>query len=1037
MSYSDKLKQSQQKAYNAQTATKILKDLDDLRMGENKASERRWVWELLQNAKDVGFDENPVSIEVNFDKSNSFVEFKHNGKPFSVDNITFLIEQVSTKERKLKEGEKPKTTGKFGTGFLTTHLLSEIVELKSIVKEPELPYRKFSILLDRSGRELDEITESVNSSIAILEELDSYPAYENFNPNDFNTVFKYNLEEYGLSVAEVGISDLQIALPFTLAFLPNIQSVSILSENITYELESIEELTEEIKLVKISKKKNDSKSIIEIVVLGDEDVNISIEIERKDDKIFIKKFDEKVPRLFCDFPLIGTEDFHFPVIVNSSMFNPNEPRNGIYLTDKHEQKIDDNKDLMKKALSLFFTLLDFASESNWQNMFHLAAIKNSSEKNWLSKNWFETEILKPARTKILSIPIVDTEKGDRISITDAENKHNVYFPHHKKNEVREKIWDLEFYLFPNNLPAKKDIHNWHEVVWSDCYKDTIEELTKYVAERKHITDLAEKLAKDEDETLVWLNNYFDLLNYEGAFISEIINDKYSVIPNQNGVFKKRTDLSIDTEIEEELKNVLQILAQDVRGYLRHKKIITKNSYKEEIEGVITYQSKTQENIIDDINKILKEGKNDKISDACDYLTTCFSEDQFFPEKRQKIYQFSKDIWKDGISEKKSIHSWSENIWTEVDKLQIKWLVQTIAEAKNIDSVSTILEFNDVAKSIKWLDTFVTFIVAEDYDSQLNLKTAPILPTQNGNFKVKDDLFLDDGEIDEAIKDIAESLGYECREELLDIGIYLELPPNRVRNQKQIADEIRERIKPLFSQVPREPETKKVFKELYLWFNKNKGIAEDIFEDLYKSKHKLRDDDEVAEDMYKASQFDELLNEFGVTNYTELRKLLRSGLGNSFEKVETPKPNIASEEFLLRFGITSQEELLEALKDKNIAQNFVHRSNPSIEMFEYVMRTIERAKNRVREYLETQPDYDCSDWTETSKTIISGVNKFERPIIIVIRPSDRGQVIFYYSDEKNTLKKTNSELWIDNGVIQPEHLTLGQILDKNRIERIDV
>jgi hypothetical protein len=188
MSYSDKLKQSQQKAHNAQTATKILKDLDNFRMGDNKLSERRWIWELLQNAKDVGFEYSDVSIEVNFDKSKSFVEFKHNGKPFSIDNITFLIEQVSTKDRKLKEGEKPKTTGKFGTGFLTTHLLSEVVELNSVVKEPDLPHRKFSILLDRSGREVDEITDSVNSSIAVLDNLDTYSAYDNYNPNDLNIV---------------------------------------------------------------------------------------------------------------------------------------------------------------------------------------------------------------------------------------------------------------------------------------------------------------------------------------------------------------------------------------------------------------------------------------------------------------------------------------------------------------------------------------------------------------------------------------------------------------------------------------------------------------------------------------------------------------------------------------------------------------------------------------------------------------------------------------------------------------------------------
>lgn len=1037
MNYSDKLKESKEKVYNFAIATKILDLMDKLRMDATNSSERRWVWELLQNAKDVGFDDKSISVEINFDKSNAFVEFRHNGKPFTVDNITFLIEQVSTKERKIKEGEKPKTTGKFGTGFLTTHLLSEVVELNSVVKEPDLPYRKFSILLDRSGRELEEITDSVNASIAILGELDNYPAYEKYNPTEFNTIFKYKLEEYGLSVAEVGISDLKIALPFTLAFLPTIKSVSISSENIIYELESIEKLAEDIKLIKISQKENSLKSSIEIIILGEEDVNISIEIERKDNLVFVKEFSKQIPRLFCDFPLIGTEDFHFPVIVNSSLFNPNDPRNGIYLTDKPEQKIDDNKALMKKALSLYFTLLDFASENNWQNLFYLATIKNPSEKNWISKNWFETELLKPARAKILKTPIVDTEKGDRITIIDTENKHNVYFPYHKKNEIREKIWDLEFSLFPDNLPAKKDIHNWYEVVWADCFKDTIEELTKYVSERKTVAALSENLEKDEDATLAWLNNYFDLLNYEGTFISEIINDKYAVIPNQNGVFKKRTELSIDTQIDEELKNVLQILGQDIRGILRHNKIITKSSYNEGTEGAITYYPKTQENIIDDINKILKEGKNDKISDACDYLIICFSDDQSFPEKRQKIYQFAKDIWKESIAEKKLLKNWSENIWSEVDKLQIKWLVQAIAEAKNIESLSSILEFENIANSIKWLDTFVSFIVEEDYDSQLNLKTSPILPNQNGNFKIKDDLFLDDGEIDEAIKNIAESLGYECREELLNIDIYLDLPHNRVRTQRQIAEEIRERIKPLFAQVPREQETKQIFKNLYLWFNKNKDIAEDIFEDLYKNKHKLRDDDEVAADMYKASQFDELLNEFGVPDPDELRKLIRSVMGKSFEKGEASKPNIASEEFLLRFGITSHEELLEALNDKNIAQNFAHRSTPSIEMFEYVMKSIERAKKRVREYLENQPDYECSDWTETGKTTVSGVNKFGKPINIVIRPSDRGQVVFYYSNEKSTLKMYNSELWIDNGVTDPELLTLGRILDKNRIDRIDV
>ena len=528
---------------------------------------------------------------------------------------------------------------------------------------------------------------------------------------------------------------------------------------------------------------------------------------------------------------------------------------------------------------------------------------------------------------------------------------------------------------------------------------------------------------ESSKFIAFLNNegYENLLNLKTA----------PILPNQNEDFKIKDDLFLDVDIEEELKNILKILDKDKdwREILIHKNI-------EEKEKVLR-TFKNQDNIIDEINKILEENKNVNSDKAISYLISLFSNDTEFPVGRTTIYDYCKEILKDEIPEKKVISKWTNQIWKQCDNLTIGRLVKTVAEQKNIKTLSSYLNIADNSQTVQWVDKFIAFLNNEGYESQLNLITAPILPNQNGNFKVKDDLFLDDGEIDETIKDIAESLGYECREELLDIIIPLDLPTNRIRTQKQIADEIKERIKPLLSEVPKKSETKQIFKELCLWFNKNKTLAEAIFEDLYKSRHMLRDDDEVAEDMYKASQFDELMHEFGIKDPDELRRLIKSGIGKISEKEDKPKFNIASEEFLLRFGITSHEELLEALKDKNIAQSFVHNSNPSVEMFEYVMRTIERAKNRVREYLETQVDYDCSEWNEVIKTCIGGVKKFERPINIVVRPSDRGQVIFYYSSEKDVLKKTNSELWIENGLSQPEHLTLGKILFKNRIDRIDV
>ena len=49
--------------------------------------------------------------------SKPHVTFKHNGQPFSAENIRFLIEQISSKDRKKDPTGRAQTTGKFGTGF--------------------------------------------------------------------------------------------------------------------------------------------------------------------------------------------------------------------------------------------------------------------------------------------------------------------------------------------------------------------------------------------------------------------------------------------------------------------------------------------------------------------------------------------------------------------------------------------------------------------------------------------------------------------------------------------------------------------------------------------------------------------------------------------------------------------------------------------------------------------------------------------------------------------------------------------------------
>ena len=109
------------KGFYKQSADKIIQILDKVKEDKEK-NIRRWVWELMQNAKDAKnrFDKVNISIFL----SQTKLIFSHNGNPFSEDNLISLAQQVSSKD---SDNEDEEVTGKFGTGFISTHLLSNII----------------------------------------------------------------------------------------------------------------------------------------------------------------------------------------------------------------------------------------------------------------------------------------------------------------------------------------------------------------------------------------------------------------------------------------------------------------------------------------------------------------------------------------------------------------------------------------------------------------------------------------------------------------------------------------------------------------------------------------------------------------------------------------------------------------------------------------------------------------------------------------------------------------------------------------------
>lgn len=227
MTFREKIQQLRKGASEAQSATKIIDKLKALKDSNGPDTSYRWIWELIQNAKDVVNASGFVDIEIKFSEVNKTIEFNHNGRLFTTENIVFLIEQVSTKERSLTAENKKKSTGKFGTGFLTTHLLSEKVQVHGFLQDDNESPRSFKTLLDRTGQDKTSIMNAISDSCDMLDNGTECAVDE----SQMNTKFVYELDRVGIETAKSGLKNLLISIPYVFAFVPELSSITVSMDN--------------------------------------------------------------------------------------------------------------------------------------------------------------------------------------------------------------------------------------------------------------------------------------------------------------------------------------------------------------------------------------------------------------------------------------------------------------------------------------------------------------------------------------------------------------------------------------------------------------------------------------------------------------------------------------------------------------------------------------------------------------------------------------------------------------------------------------
>lgn len=754
------------------TAGKIREKLNTVR-NKRKASAKRCIWEMMQNAKDVY---NPkyggVSIEFEVVDKHTFV-FRHNGLHFRLKDVTCLIQQVSSKS---STNEDENVTGMFGTGFITTHLIADVIDVKGVLLDFNDKFRHFNLKLDRSGSSKEELSPRIKDAMTEFAKLDNDPNgllfpfvqdYEQHTENDFDTSFIYRIEsESQLQLALLGINDLVNTLPVTMINLPRVKSVRVINR-----LESTD-----VRYI-CSREKKDEHVVLSTIANGEltkkyltyttDDVSLSIEIQEENGQWYAVKRDDKLPVLLRDFPLIGSHQFYFPYFLNGFKFIPTEARDDIQIHgDSDDKPSVINRGIIEKAVESALVFNQWLIEHNIHNRYLLASSRiPKSTESWdeeTSEPWIK-ELQKRWRAKLLNQSLLECDNGN-FAMSE------MLLPDCSKKESREKFWDILHPVVSRKLPKKEHIHEWREIMveydsWNCSIKYPIEKFLEELAAKENISWILGKFNGDENAAFAWLN---EVIKFTFGELGSDAFENYSILPNQNGVFKKASELRRDNTlpIPSEIKSVYHIaFEQNVEDKLLNSSV--------EVTYVTSIKEYNLTSIIADLNGFIKDVNKqyNNRRDASYALTQFYSGENLKARREAMNYICSRFTPK--VSSFTLLNNVSDDLWSESDRFLLCQIPHWIAESNKCTTLSMIgttfldhFEDVDESKIIDWLNLYLKMCNEVQCTSQL--ANYAIFPNQKGNLKKIGELSYDNN-IPKEIKDLSETANTEIkwRSSLLD------------------------------------------------------------------------------------------------------------------------------------------------------------------------------------------------------------------------------------------------------------------------------
>ena len=558
------------RALTANTALGVLNNLNAL-MSNQDHVRTRWIWELLQNARDT----RAKAVSVKF--GDDGVTFSHNGASFTMDEIAHLVYHGSTKT------EDAETIGQYGSGFLTTHLLSSEIMVSGGLKDG----RRFDFGLRREIGSVSDLQASMEKAWQDFQASLERPS----TSDDSRTEFHYPLDNGAadaIKAAEYGIAMLKLCAPFVVIFNNEFSRIVIESNSEVVEFEVMpRSQTEETGLreVVVAETANQSRIERKYVVAQGDSAQVVIPVESDGGDTVCAPIGE-IPKLFLGFPLIGTEAFGFPAIINSLSFTPTEQRDGVYLGRSDNAANTQNQKVVEEACDLLVGLVEFAAKHGWRDIHEIATVPQMENREWLNLKWLENNVAQRFVKGIRKNAIVLNEAGQRV------NPAMLAIPFTSEPESVPRLWDLlsDWKGRAEVLPRRDESIGWRNALESWARVSRLGTLSfqeasdggklarlvhdaSYERSVSIVTHRINRLQlKDGVDAVSWLDRLIAFLIDNG--LRDFVRNR-RIVPSQAGFLRTLTLLNRDMGIDENLKDIADLANEwRVKPSLRDARIVS-------------------------------------------------------------------------------------------------------------------------------------------------------------------------------------------------------------------------------------------------------------------------------------------------------------------------------------------------------------------------------------------------------------------------------------------------------------------------------